>query len=104
MVTRPVIASIASVTRLSWRSVVVSRHWLKQAKTMIISGMGGCSLCRVGLGNPYSTLGSAALPHLRFWRRYWLEAMIYILDRFGWHNPPIETLKNDQNNLLTGRI
>src|SRR5713101_5098833 len=47
IVTRPVIDSIASVTRLSWRSVVLSRHWLRHAKTMIISGMGGCSLCRV---------------------------------------------------------
>ena len=25
--------------------------------------MGGCALCRVGLGNPYSTRGAVALPH-----------------------------------------
>src|SRR5882724_10954444 len=55
IVTRPVIDIIASVIRRSWRSVVGSRHWLKQAKTVIISGMGGGSSCRVGLGNSYST-------------------------------------------------
>src|SRR6266487_6100252 len=55
IVTRPVIDIIASVIRRSWRSVVGSRHWLKQAKTVIISGMGGGSSCKVGLGNPYST-------------------------------------------------
>src|SRR2546428_3810510 len=55
IVTRPVIDIIASVIRRSWRSVVGLRHWLKQAKTVIISGMGGGSSCRVGLGNPYST-------------------------------------------------
>src|SRR5206468_7261165 len=64
IVTRPVIASIASATRRSRRMVVRSRHWLKQAKSTIISGMGGCSLCRVGLGNPYSTRYSTALFHL----------------------------------------
>src|SRR6266481_2298912 len=46
MVTRPVIDSIASVTRRSWRSVVGARYWLKQVKTMRISSMGGCSSCR----------------------------------------------------------
>src|SRR4051794_9142160 len=66
IVTRPVIASIASVTRLRWRSVVVSRHWLKHATTSIMSGMGGCSWCRVGVGLPYSTRCSAALPHRHF--------------------------------------
>jgi hypothetical protein len=45
MVTRPLIESIASTTRLSWRSVAGSTHWLKQAKMTIISGMGGDSLC-----------------------------------------------------------
>src|ERR1700704_2522467 len=55
IVTRPVIDIIASVIRRSWRSVVGLRHWLKHAKTVIISGMGGGSSCRVGLGNPYST-------------------------------------------------
>src|SRR5713101_9521923 len=55
IVTRPVIDIIASVIRRSWRSVVGARHWLKQAKTVIISGMGGGSSCKVGLGNPYST-------------------------------------------------
>src|SRR4029453_6253981 len=63
MVTRPLIDSIASITRPSWRNGVGSMHWLKQAKRPIISGMGGCSLCRVGLGNPYSTRYSTALPH-----------------------------------------
>src|SRR5882672_2204845 len=66
IVTRPVIASIASVTRLSWRSVVGLRHWLKHATTSIMSGMGGCSWCRVGVGFPYSTQCSAALPHRHF--------------------------------------
>src|SRR6266516_4413243 len=61
IVTRPVMDNIASVTRRSWRSVVGSRHWLKQARRLIISGMGGCSLCRCGLGNPYSTLCSTTL-------------------------------------------
>src|SRR2546426_11334257 len=55
IVTRPVIDIIASVIRRSWRSVVGLRHGLHQAKTVIISGMGGGSSCRVGLGNPYST-------------------------------------------------
>src|SRR6267142_1236349 len=70
IVPRPVIDNIASATRRSWPNVVGSRHWLKHAKRTIISGMGGCSLCRVGLGNPYSTRGSTALPHLHLWRRY----------------------------------
>src|SRR5207244_11806349 len=47
IVTRPVIASIASVTRPSWRNVVALRHWLRHAKTVIMSGMGGGSLCRI---------------------------------------------------------
>src|SRR5437762_14116194 len=64
MVTRPLMDSIASVTRPSWRSGAGSRHWLKHAKRAIISGMGGCSLCRVGLGNPSSTLGSVARPQV----------------------------------------
>jgi hypothetical protein len=33
-----------SITRPSWRNVVGSTHWLKQAKRIIISGMGGGSL------------------------------------------------------------
>src|SRR5712691_10079000 len=66
IVTRPVIDIIASVIRRSWRSVVGSRHWLKQAKTVIISGMGGGSSCRVGLGNPYSTRCCRS-PHLHFY-------------------------------------
>jgi hypothetical protein len=45
MVTRPLIASIASMTRPSWPSVVGSTHWLQHAKTTIISGMGGDFLC-----------------------------------------------------------
>src|SRR6266446_6521391 len=47
IVTRPVIDSIASVTRPSWRNVVALRHWLRHAKTVIMSGMGGDSLCRI---------------------------------------------------------
>src|SRR5215471_16634567 len=49
MVTRPLIESIASITRASWRNGVGARQWCKQAKRTIISGMGDCSLCRVGL-------------------------------------------------------
>src|SRR2546430_8780063 len=66
MVTRPVIDRIASVTRVRWRSVVASRHWLRQAKTIIMSGMGGFSSCELGLGCPYSTRSSTALPHTHF--------------------------------------
>src|SRR5207245_3985429 len=66
MVTRPGIDRIASVTRVRWRSVVASRHWLRQAKTSIMSGMGGCSSCELGLGCPYSTRSSTALPHTHF--------------------------------------
>jgi hypothetical protein len=33
-----------------------------------------------------------------------MEAMLQILDHFGWHNPPIETLKKDQENFLTGKM
>ena len=73
IVTRPVIESIASLTRLRWRSVVVSRHGLTHAKTSIMSGMGGCSSWRVGLGLPYSTRCSAALPHPHFG-----EGIVYI--------------------------
>src|SRR5215475_7489040 len=50
MVTRPLIESIASITRASWRNGVGARQGCKQAKRTIISGMGDCSLCRVGLG------------------------------------------------------
>jgi hypothetical protein len=46
MVTRPLIESIASITRPRRRSVVGSIPWLKQAKTTIISGMGGGSWWR----------------------------------------------------------
>src|SRR6266705_39927 len=63
---RPVIDIIASVIRRSWRSVVGSRHWLRHAKTVIISGMGGGSSCRVGLGNPYATRCCRS-PHLYFY-------------------------------------
>src|SRR5437868_4714960 len=66
MVTRPVIDRSASVTRVRWRSVVASRHWLRQAKTIIMSGMGGCSSCELCLGCPYSTRSSTALPHTHF--------------------------------------
>src|SRR5438093_1721762 len=66
MVTRPVIDRIASVTRVRWRSVVASRHWLRQAQTIIMSGMGGFSSCELGLGCPYSTRSSTALPHTHF--------------------------------------
>src|SRR6516162_8932980 len=50
MVTRPLIESIASITRPRWRNGVGSRQWCKQATRTIISGMGDPSLCRVGLG------------------------------------------------------
>ncbi len=33
-----------------------------------------------------------------------LENMLYVVDRFGWSNPAIETLAKDRDNLLTGRI
>jgi hypothetical protein len=33
-----------------------------------------------------------------------LEAILYIFDRFGWHNPPIGVLKSDQENLLKRNI
>src|SRR6267142_186060 len=78
IVTRPVIASIASVTRLSWRSVVGLRHWLKHATTSITSGMGGCSWCRVGVGFPYSTQCSAALPHRHFGEGIVIAIVFYI--------------------------
>ena len=32
------------------------------------------------------------------------EAILYILERFGWHNPPIEVFQNDQENLLNRRL
>lgn len=32
-----------------------------------------------------------------------LKAILYIFERFSWHNPPIETIKMDQENLLAGR-
>jgi hypothetical protein len=44
IVTRPLMASIASITRPSWQRGVGGTHWLKQAKMTIISGMGGDSL------------------------------------------------------------
>src|SRR5262249_14169130 len=50
MVTRPLIESIASITRPRWRNGVGSRQWCKQATRTIISGMGDPFLCRVGLG------------------------------------------------------
>lgn len=33
-----------------------------------------------------------------------LEVILYIFDHFGWHNPPIETLKKDQDNFIARRI
>src|SRR5438067_7501284 len=50
MVTRPLMDSIASITRPSWRNGVGSTHWLRQAKRAIMSGMGGCSSCRLDWG------------------------------------------------------
>src|SRR5205814_4494112 len=50
MVTRPLMDSIASITRPSWRNGVGSTHWLRQAKRTIMSGMGGCSSCRLAWG------------------------------------------------------
>lgn len=31
------------------------------------------------------------------------EAILYIFERFGWDNPPVATIKHDQENLLNGR-
>ncbi len=33
-----------------------------------------------------------------------LEGTVYFLSRFGWHNPPIEILKQDQEKFLSGRM
>lgn len=33
-----------------------------------------------------------------------LEATRFVFDRFGWHNPPIDTLKQDQTNLIQKRF
>lgn len=33
-----------------------------------------------------------------------MEAIVYFFERFGWHNPPIDTLKKDQDNLLNRRF
>jgi len=33
-----------------------------------------------------------------------LEAIKYIFDRFGWHNPSEDIIKKDQESLLSGRI
>lgn len=32
-----------------------------------------------------------------------LEVILYVFGHFGWHNPPIETIKKDQENLLARR-
>jgi len=45
-VTRPVIASIASVTRRSWRRVGGARDGLQHVQTLRISRLGGCSSWR----------------------------------------------------------
>jgi len=31
------------------------------------------------------------------------DVVLYIFERFGWHNPPIATIKRDQENLLSGQ-
>lgn len=33
-----------------------------------------------------------------------LEVMKYIFERFGWHSPPLETIRKDQDNLLNRKI
>jgi len=33
-----------------------------------------------------------------------IEVIIYFFDRFGWHKPPIDTFKKDQDNLLNRRF
>src|SRR5688572_11163240 len=62
MVTRPLMESIASITRPSWRRVVGWAHWLKQAKTTIISGMGGGSWWaeRIGSSRFYTGFSRSA--------------------------------------------
>ena len=32
-----------------------------------------------------------------------LDAVIWFFDRFGWHNPPVEILREDQSDFLKGR-
>lgn len=32
-----------------------------------------------------------------------LDAVFWFFDRFGWHNPPVEVLRQDQSDYLTGR-
>jgi len=50
------------MTRPSWRREVGGRHWLKQAKTTIISGMGGGSLGveRIGQSRFYTGFSHSA--------------------------------------------
>ena len=66
MVTHPLIDNMALLMQRSCRNVVASRHWLKQTNRLIISGIGGGSVCRFGLDYSYSTQGAAALSHSHF--------------------------------------
>lgn len=33
-----------------------------------------------------------------------LETIVYIFDKFGWYEPPIESIKKDQKDLLLGKL
>ena len=80
MVTRPLIASMASITRPSWRNAVGSMHWLKHAKRTIISAwrlllyrLGWKSLVYTGLNRPASLRHTIPWSYSSpVWRRYWL--------------------------------
>src|SRR5687767_5145091 len=59
---RPLIESSASMTRPSWRRGVGGTHWLKQAKTTIMSCMGGGSWWaeRIGSSRFYTGFSRSA--------------------------------------------
>src|SRR5947199_7614134 len=94
MVTRPLMDSIASITRPSWRNGVGSTHWLRQAKRTIMSGMGGCSSCRLDWGI-HSLHGARSpclmwvddavgLSHLRFGEGIVIQdAFLVLLEHLG---------------------
>src|SRR4029434_8840593 len=80
IVTRRVIDSIASVTRPSWRKVVALRLWRRHAKTVIMSGMSGGSLCRI-LGWGIHSLHVAQPPCLISVLAKVLDIANYFIDR-----------------------